>query len=256
MVEGRVSNTTSILNDQTFTQQNAVKHSLYQQFWILDKEYEAFVEMAHHLQPSQRQLDDFQEGRMLCAAGCLEDEELFQAFRSNPHISIVTVSRAAAQRVNRLVVEELFAGKEPLSSVPCGAVAGGTPILPHQGMQVVINENRDKASRIINGQDATLVSSEGNTIILRFPDGEQAFVYPVTHHVEGEGDVTRYPFTPAYARTISKSQGQNLKHLLVWLDCPVVPPGLAYVALSRVRRKADLSVMQPMLASQLTPVQA
>lgn len=62
--------------------------------------------------------------------------------------------------------------------------------------------------------------------------------------------------TPAYARTISKSQGQNLRHLLAWLDCTLVPAGLAYVALSRVRRKADLSVMQPMLASQLTPVQA
>jgi len=66
-------------------------------------------------------------------------------------------------------------------------------------MQVVINENRDKAWRIVNGQDATLVSSEGNTIILRFPDGDQAFVYPVTHHVEEEGEVTRHPFTPAYA---------------------------------------------------------
>ena len=68
--------------------------------------------------------------------------------------------------------------------------------------------------------------------------------------------MTSYPFTPAYARTICKSQVQNLKHLLVWLDCPTVPPGLAYVALSRVRKKADLSVLQPMQASQLMPVSA
>jgi len=122
-------------------------------------------------------------------------------------------------------------------------------------MHVVINENCEKGSRIVNSQDTTIVSSEGYTIILRFPDGEQAFIYPVTHHVDGEREVTCYPFTPAYARTISKSQGQNLKHLLVWLDCPVVPPGLMYIALSRVRRKADLSLMQPMLACQLQPVQ-
>ena len=141
-----------------------------------------------------------------------------------------------------------------LSNVPCAAVAGGAPIFPFKGMQIVINENPDKALRIVNGQDATLVSSEGQTIILHFPDSDQAFVYPVTHKMEGEGDVTRYPFTPAYARTISKSQGQNLRHLLLWLDCPLVPAGLVYVALSRVRRKADLSVMQPMIASQLTPV--
>lgn len=101
-----------------------------------------------------------------------------------------------------------------------------------------------------------LVSRHNTSPLVQFPDNERAFVYPVTHHVEGEGDVTRYPFTPAYARTICKSQGQNLKHLLVWLDCPTVPPGLAYVALSRVRRKVDLSLLQPMDASQLMPVSA
>ena len=167
----------------------------------------------------------------------------------------MTVSRAAAQRINNIVVQELFAGKEPLTNIPYAAVAGGAAVLPFAGMSIVINENRDKACRIVNGQGATLVSSQGNTLILRFPDDEQAFLYPVTHFVEGEGDVTRYNLTPAYTRTISKSQGQNLKQHLLWLDCPIVPAGLAYVALSRVQRKADLSIMQPMLACQLKPVQ-
>ena len=255
-VEGRVCNTVSILNDQTFSQENAVKHSLHQQFCIVDEEYEAFVEMVRYLQPTQTQLDQFQEDLVLCPAGCLADDDIFHAFSRQAHTTIMTVSRAAAQRINGIVLERLFAGKQPLSNVPCAQVAGGPPILPYAGMSIVINENRDKASRIVNGQDATLVSAQGNTLILRFPDDEQAFIYPVTHYVEGEGDVTRYPMTPAYARTISKSQGQNLRHLLVWLDCPLFPAGLGYVALSRVRRKADFSVMQPMLASQLTPVQA
>ena len=86
------------------------------------------------------------------------------------------------------------------------------------------------------------------------PDNERAFLYPVTHAVEGEGNITRYPFTPAYARTICKSQGQNPKHLLLWLDCPTVPPGLTYIALSPVRKKTDLTVLQLMDTSQLMPV--
>ena len=211
--------------------------------------------MVRYLQPTQRQLDQFQEDLVLCPGGCLADDDIYRAFSRQAHTTIMTVSRAAAQRINAIVVEQLFAGKQPLSNVPCGQVAGGPPILPYAGMSIVINENRDKASRIVNGQDLTLVSAQGNTLILRFPDDQQAFIYPVTHYVEGEGDVTRYPMTPAYARTISKSQGQNLRHLLVWVDCPLLPAGLAYVALSRVRRKAEISVMQPMLASQLTPVQ-
>ena len=185
-VPGRTCNTISIDNDQTFTEQNSVKHSLYQQFRILDKEYEAFVEMVRYLQPTQRQLDEFQEDVVLCAAGHLEDEQIFHAFNHNSDTTIMTVSRAAAERVNRVLVDKLFAGCQPLSNVPCAAVAAGAAILPFRGMRIVINENRDKASRIVNGQDATLVSSEGHTIILRFPDGEQAFVYPVTHHIEGE----------------------------------------------------------------------
>lgn len=129
----------------------------------------------------------------------------------------MTVSRAAAQRVNTVVTQKLFGEQHPLTNVPCAAVAAGPDILPYRGMHIVITENRDKESRIVNGQDATIVSSHGNTIIIQFSDGQRSFLYPVTHTVEGQGNVTRYPFTPAYARTICKSQGQNLKHLLVWL---------------------------------------
>ena len=211
------------------------------------------MEMVHHLQPTQPQLDHFQEGLVLDPSGFVLDEELYHAFSHQSQTSVMTVSRAAARRINRFVLQELFAGKEPLSDVACAAVAGGPPILPYVGMNIVINENRDKASRIVNRQDTTLVSVQGHSIILHFPD--QAFVYLVTHHVEGEGDVTQYPLSPAYARTISKSHGQTFMHLLVWLDCPVVPARLAYIALSRVRRRADLSIMQPMLACQLIPVQ-
>ena len=118
----------------------------------------------------------------------------------------------------------------PQIHVPCASVADGAPILPYRGMQVVITDNRDKACRVVNGQEATLIFNH-TTLLIQYHDGERAFVYPVTHF-ESKGDVTRYPITPGYARTISKSQGQNLKHLLMWLDCNTVPAGLAYVALS------------------------
>ena len=132
-VQGRVSNTVSILNDQTFSQENAVKHSLYQKFRIVDKEYKAFVEMVRYQQPTQRQLDQFQQDLVLCPAGCLADEDIYRAFSRQAQTSIMTVSRAAAQRINGIVVEKLFAGKQPLSNVPCAQVAGGPPILPYAG---------------------------------------------------------------------------------------------------------------------------
>ena len=67
--------------------------------------------------------------------------------------------------------------------------------------------------------------------------------------------MTRYPFTPAYAKTIKKAQGQNIGYLIIWLDSVLVPPGTAYVGLSRVKRKSTISFLQPIYADQLTPVQ-
>lgn len=166
-----------ILNDDTFTHQKAVKHSLSKQFRILNKEQEAFVEMVRYLQPTQQQLDQFQEDLVLCAAASLEDDELCWAFTQQTDTIIMTVSWVAAQRVNRIVSHKLFADKEPLSRVPCAAVAGQDFILPYKGMHIVINENRNKAACIVNGQDAKLISSNGNTILLEFPDGERAFVH-------------------------------------------------------------------------------
>lgn len=35
----------------------------------------------------------------------------------------------------------------------------------------------------------------------------------------------------AYSTTICKIQGQTLGKVIIWLDCPFVPVGAAYVAL-------------------------
>lgn len=219
----------------------------------MDAEYARFVDFLRYNQPTKEQVEDFQDV-VLYTAGELLDDQIYAAYNRSQETSIMTVSCAAAQHINEIVVSREFLNQPALSTVPCTAVSNGQHILPYRGMRVVITENRDKTSRIINGQDAVLVSAHNNCLLIQFPDNERPFVYPVTHRVEGEGDVTTYPLTPAYARTICKSQGQNLKHLLVWLDCPTVPPGLAYVALSRVRRKFDLSLLQPMQATQLMPV--
>ena len=68
--------------------------------------------------------------------------------------------------------------------------------------------------------------------------------------MEDEAPVTRYPFTPAYAQTIIKAQGQNIQHLIIWLDSALVPAGTAYVGLSIVRRKSAISLLQPIYADQ------
>ena len=143
--------------------------------------------------------------------------------------------------------------QRPLSTIPCASVAESSPIYPLKDMKVLFTENCNKAARIVNGQEATVISAQNNTIVLRLPEGQRVFVYPVTH-IEDERPVTYYAFTPAYAQTITKSQGQNIKHLIVWLDSDLVPAGTAYVGFSRVRKRANISFLQPIHSHQVTPV--
>ena len=53
-VGGKVSSTTSILNDDTFSSANSEKHTLFQQFRIIDPEYARFLDMIRYIQPTQQ----------------------------------------------------------------------------------------------------------------------------------------------------------------------------------------------------------
>lgn len=54
----------------------------------------------------------------------------------------------------------------------------------------------------------------------------------------------QYPFIPAYAMTVHKSQGQTLDRCVIYLaDGPFFEHGHAYVAVSRCRTRSDLGFM-------------
>ena len=252
-IDGRTTSSTSIINNHTFTSSNAVIHTLYQQFRIIDPEYAKFLDFIRFIVPSQQQVDAMQTGIVLCPEGELSDEDIWHAYQKHSDATIMTVSRKAAHRIDDILVCHLFPGR-PLNTIPCASAVESNPIFPQKHMEVIFTENRDKAARIVNGQQATILGSENNTIILSLPEGQRVFVYPVTH-VHNDTHTTRYPFSPAYAQTITKSQGRNIRHPIIWLDCDTVPPGTGYVGLSRVRARSSISLLQPIRAHQLTPVQ-
>ena len=252
-IDGRTTSSISIINDHTFTSANAIIHTLYQQFRIIDPEYAKFLDFIRFMVPSQHQVDAMQTGIVLCPEGALTDQDIWQAYQKHSDATIMTVSRKAAHRINEIIVSHLFPGR-PLTTIPCVSAVDSNPIFPHKHMEVIFTENRDKAARIVNGQQATILGCQNNTIILSLPEGQRVFVYPVTR-VDNDTHTTRYPFSPAYAQTITKSQGRNIRHLIIWLDCDTVPPGTGYVGLSRVRTRSSISLLQPIRAHQLTPVQ-
>ena len=83
-MDGKTGTTRSILNDQTFGAENSVQHGLYQQFRILDRDYATFLDIICYLQPTHRQLDEFQSFLVLCPSGIVADEDIYQAYSNTP----------------------------------------------------------------------------------------------------------------------------------------------------------------------------
>lgn len=120
---------------------------------------------------------------------------------------------------------------------------------------MVITQNRDRRAGIVNGQRATVINCQNDTVIVRLANGRIVFTHPVTTIAENGQRRPRFSFSPSYAMTICKSQGATIQKALLWRDCPYVPAETGYVALSRVRRAADLDLVTSLTSDQLQPME-
>jgi ATP-dependent DNA helicase PIF1 len=93
-----------------------------------------------------------------------------------------------------------------------------------------------------NGTTLHVVLHEWTRIISRTRDGRtQSYIW-----------VAQLPLRHAYATTIHRSQGQTLPNVVISLS-DVFAPGQAYVALSRVRKLEDLTLLHPVDAGMFQP---
>ena len=84
--------------------------------------------------------------------------------------------------------------------------------------------------------------------------GKIVNIYLVTTTKVDGSRKSMYPFVPAYAITICKSQGQTLPNVIVWFNCMYVPADAAYVAVSRARKLDNLRFRTETVPWQYTPV--
>ena len=175
----------------------------------------------------------------------------WKTIKDAPEATILTVSRAVATRVNNIVIRRMFEDKTPLSSIALDNDL--QEFLAFKHMHVVVMQDLDKRTGVVNGQLATIVNSQNNTLLLEFPNGKTTFTYPVTTTTEEGICRVHYALSLAYSMSICKTQGANIKKLIVWFDYPTVPKDMAYVALSRVCKSEHIRILTPMVADQLTP---
>lgn len=227
-VNGRTIQITSILKNRRLHEVCQIQ-SLDQQLRCTDEAYLDFLQHIRHSKPEQYVLDNFQRPLLLFNQSDLTDYDMWKTIEEAPDATFLTVSGAAATRVNSIITRRMFQEKTPLSSIPLKNDV--EEFLPFKH----------------------IANNENNTLLQQFPNGNTTFTYPVTTTSEDGLSRVHYALNPAYSMTISKTQGANIKKLIVWFDCPTVPKWMGYVALSRVRKSHNIKILSPMVTDQLTP---
>ena len=217
-----------------------------------DSDYLTFLNHIRHWIPTDTVLQQIQEGRILCPDGQLHPDRVIKAFQDNPQSTFLTFTNAAANKLNSLITSALFTNKQPLAYCQLDSDTDLSPI--YKDMRVMITQNRDKPQNIVNGQIASIEMCHNATIILKLPGNKLVATYPVTS-TSANTQTATYPFRLGYTNTMCKDQGQTLDKAILWFDQDIIPPGTAYVTLSRVQKLIDLLFLTPLKSSFFQPVQ-
>lgn len=106
-INGRTTQTTSILKNRCLREVCQI-YSLYQQFWCTDKPYLDFLQYIRYSQPQQYVLDNFQRPLLLFHQSDITDYDIWHTVQDAADATFLTVSHAAANRVNSIVIARMF----------------------------------------------------------------------------------------------------------------------------------------------------
>lgn len=247
---GKIMQIQSPFDDTSFLAHTYCYH-LRQQHRVGDQHYLSFLNHIRNWVPTQELLDQIQQDRVVTNEDNISDDDILRAFYTNGENVLLTFTKKAANRANKAIVQAIFSNKIPLMCTQLDCDLEPFPI--YAGMRVVITQNRDKANGVVNGQRALVELAQNKSVFLKLTTGRIVPLYPVTTKKDGTL-ITVYPFVPAYAMTMCKAQGQTLSKVVLWFDIETIPPGTAYVALSRVRNRNDVYFLNKLKPNYFTPV--
>jgi len=233
---------------------------------LLEKVYrqdeEDFVELLNHVRT----------GRHAAEAARILNERCCGPHRPDAVPLLLAPTRAAVDRYNREGMERLTGEARIFESVTEGKsdIAGDRLPVPERvelrvGARVMAVRN-DPQGRWVNGSLGTAVGFEENGVKVRFDRTEERRLVEVASwesvkqvwndrksaiETEVTGAYRQIPLVPAWAVTIHKAQGLTLDDVRLDLGSGAFAPGQIYVALSRVRTMAGLSLARPFRASDL-----
>ena len=180
-INGCTTQTASILKNRCLREVCQI-HSLYQQFRCTDKPYMDFLQYIRYSRPQQYVVDNFQPPLLLFNQSDIMDLDIWHTVKDAPDATFLTVSPDAANCVNNIVIARMFQEKTPVSTIPLENDVHD--FLPFRDMRVVVTQNLNKRTGVVNSQLATIQNNQNNTLLLKFPNGKTTFTYPVTTTTE------------------------------------------------------------------------
>ena len=132
------------------------------------------------------------------------------------------------------------------------------------GARVMAVRN-DAARRFVNGSVGTVTRLDDDSVFVRLDTGDEVEIEPVSwervryafdeakDRIDAKviGSYTQLPLVHAWASTVHKAQGLTLDDVRIDFHSGAFAAGQAYVALSRERSLAGLSLARPLRASDV-----
>jgi len=178
------------------------------------------------------------------------DKDVCREIRKFPNHIVLTMTNKAAHHINIATLQTTFTDHVSLGTV---TLDNGYDYPVYKGIKIILTRNCNKTVGFVNGQLATGVMMQRQSIIEKTKNGQLLTVYPLTQETDDQPH--RYhPSIPAYACTISKMQGQTLSNIIPWFDTSMLPSGTAYIAISRVCTLSNLLFLYPITVQHFVPM--
>ena len=170
----------------------------------------------------------------------LNDRIISEQLKPQENTIVLAAHKSTINKINNTIIHEHMKDPSFMNITATGASSASdgeypVPLLLSVfcGMKIMFVLNNPKHG-YINGTMAEIVSIQKDHITV-LVNGKQLKVKreEFISGIDKTASIKQFPFVPAYAITIHKSQGLSLDKAIIFPDC--FDPGMLYTALSRLR---------------------